>query len=314
MNTGKNHFYSFGLLVLLIYSTFIPKCGAPLAKKTEFPYHVSEPAEKYTLKHSLAEVSGLSFVSDKEVALIEDENGSIFFFDLEKSTITRKISFAKDGDYEDLKIKGDTAYIIRSDGRLFELLKFKGASFDIVENKYSTGLGKDNNTEGLCYDDQRKLLLIACKGRPGRKGDDKKYKNKKAIYSFNPETKLLSDTPLFLIDINEVETLAYGKRQNVIEKFMRFYRKTKKTSFEPSGLSIHPLTHELYVISSVGNLLVVIDTAGKITHVVKLPPSVFKQPEGITFDQQGNMYISNEGRKGKGNILKFLYLTDHLNS
>jgi hypothetical protein len=216
MNTGRNNFYSVSFILLLINSTFISKCTAPLNKNHDFPYHISAPETKYVLQHSLTEVSGLSFISDKEVALIEDEKGDIFFFSLEKGVITRKIAFAKDGDYEDLKVAGDTAYILRSDGRLFELLKFKGPSFDIIENKYNTGLSKENNTEGLCYDDKRNLLLIACKGKPG-KNKEEKYKKKKAIYSFDIVTKKLSDEPVYLIDEKEVETFAYGHHKNIVE-------------------------------------------------------------------------------------------------
>jgi DNA-binding beta-propeller fold protein YncE len=75
-------------------------------------------------------------------------------------------------------------------------------------------------------------------------------------------------------------------------------------------LAIHPFTRDIYVIASVGKLLVVLNPEGKIKHVIKLPVSVFKQPEGIAFDSAGNLFITNEGRNGKGNILKFLYLKD----
>src|SRR6185436_11949831 len=199
MNTGRNHFNSFGLVVLLIYSTFISRCTAPLSEKTEFPYNIREPSEKYVLQHSLAEVSGLSFISDKEVALIQDEDGKIFYFDLGKGVVTRKIAFAKDGDYEDLKIAGDTAYIIRSDGKIFEISNLSGTSAAVVHHKYVTGLSSQNDTEGLCYDDKHNRLLIACKGSPGI---DKKYKNNKAIYSFDLSSKKISDTPVYLINVN----------------------------------------------------------------------------------------------------------------
>jgi uncharacterized protein YjiK len=35
---------------------------------------------------------------------------------------------------------------------------------------------------------------------------------------------------------------------------------------------------------------------------------MFKQPEGIAFDNAGNLYISNEkGNGNNGSILKFIY-------
>jgi DNA-binding beta-propeller fold protein YncE len=253
----------------------------------------------------------LSFISDKEVALIQDEDGKIFYFDLEKGVVTRKITFGKDGDYEDLKIAGDTAYILRSDGKIYEITNLSGTSSGIVKNKYVTGLSSQNDTEGLCYDAKHNRLLVACKGSPGT---DEKYKNNKAIYSFDLASKKMSSTPVYLINVNRVEKLAHGSQNSVIHNFMKLYRKIKENTFQPSGISIHPITGDIYVISSAGNLLVVLDSLGTIKNVEKLPSGVFKQPEGIGFDSKGNLYISNEGRKGKGNILKFLYLTEHLNS
>ena len=42
--------------------------------------------------------------------------------------------------------------------------------------------------------------------------------------------------------------------------------------------------------------------------VYDLNYSHFQQPEGISFDINGDLYISNEAKGGKANILKFNYL------
>ena len=44
----------------------------------------------------------------------------------------------------------------------------------------------------------------------------------------------------------------------------------------------------------------------KIKNVYQLDPAIFHHPEGIAFDEQSNLYISNEGDETQnGNILKF---------
>jgi secreted PhoX family phosphatase len=61
------------------------------------------------------------------------------------------------------------------------------------------------------------------------------------------------------------------------------------------------------MISAVNKLLVVADSNWKITQACQLNGNVFNQPEGIAFDRQGNLYISNEGDDiSEGNILKFV--------
>jgi DNA-binding beta-propeller fold protein YncE len=245
------------------------------------------------------------FYSSHQVALVEDENGIVYYFDLGEGKVTHKVEFERKGDFEDLKVFGDTAYVLRSDGTLFQLMNLDSHTSGIVKNIIHTGLTKKNNTEGLCYDKRRHALLIACKNDPGENSTGEK---EKAIYSFNPDTGVLSDTPVVRIRTHEVEKLAYGFEHTIVQKYMRFYRKVKQNVFQPSGLSINPVTGDLYIISSVGNLLVVVDSTSKVKHAIRLSKKVFKQPEGIDFDPAGNLYVSNEGRNGKGNVLKFPYI------
>jgi uncharacterized protein YjiK len=301
-----NQLYAFLSLFFFLIVSACSKQKAEVAAET-IHYDFSHPAKKYILKHQLVEISGLSFVSDDEVALIQDEDGIIFFFNLEKGEVTRKISFGKDGDYEDLEVSGDTVFVLRSDGRLFEVSNLYGDKSEIKINKINTGLSAKNNTEGLCYDKTQGIFFIACKGEAG---DGKKYIGKKAVYSFNLASKKLSDAPFALIDEKEIMSKKEGgKRSWIIDKLIELFDPAKNDGiFQPSGISVHPFTNEIYIISAVSNLLVILDNSGKLKHVIKLSSSVFKQPEGIAFDTEGNLFISNEGRKGSGNILKFLYL------
>jgi uncharacterized protein YjiK len=81
-----------------------------------------------------------------------------------------------------------------------------------------------------------------------------------------------------------------------------------KIKFKPSGAAIHPLTGELYIISSVNKLLVVADRRGEVREVYRLDEGVFKQPEGIAFEPDGTMIVSNEAADhGVANLLIFPY-------
>jgi uncharacterized protein YjiK len=66
------------------------------------------------------------------------------------------------------------------------------------------------------------------------------------------------------------------------------------------------VTSEWFIISAVNKLLVVTDDKWKIKETCLLSSNIFNQPEGITFDSTGTLYISNEGDDlSEGNILKF---------
>ena len=79
-----------------------------------------------------------------------------------------------------------------------------------------------------------------------------------------------------------------------------------KLSFRPSALAKNPGTGEWYILSSVNKALVIADAAWHVKSVYPLQSSLFVQPEGIAFDNQNNLYISNEGDElHQGTILKF---------
>ena len=82
------------------------------------------------------------------------------------------------------------------------------------------------------------------------------------------------------------------------------------TVFNPSGIAIHPITKEIYILSAEGNTLIVVDHEGRLNYAIHLKKSLFKQPEGITFDSKGTMYISNEGHGEKATIKSFKYISN----
>jgi uncharacterized protein YjiK len=74
--------------------------------------------------------------------------------------------------------------------------------------------------------------------------------------------------------------------------------------FEPSDLSIDPLTGDIFLLSSVGKTILCLTADGKIKFAYHFTQDLFKQPEGITFTEDGSMLISDEGRKGKANLIR----------
>jgi hypothetical protein len=82
----------------------------------------------------------------------------------------------------------------------------------------------------------------------------------------------------------------------------------KKVRFKPSAASIHPLTRELYIISSINKVVVIADVNGVPREVHRINPKLYKQPEGMAFTPQGDLLISNESADiGASNIFFFKY-------
>ncbi|MBQ0740145.1 SdiA-regulated domain-containing protein, partial [Aquimarina celericrescens] len=67
-----------------------------------------------------------------------------------------------------------------------------------------------------------------------------------------------------------------------------------QNGFSPSELTIHPKTGEIFILDSKIPRLLILKPNGSFKKIYKLNPKYFQQPEGISFDSQGRMYVSNE--------------------
>lgn len=271
-----------------------------------FPYDLESPDKTYTLPDYLYEISGLSYYKKNKIVCVQDERAKLFIYDLKEKEITDKYEFGKDGDFEGVEMVDKKIYVLRSDGKIYSVKDFK--KDDYKKKEYETPLSGKNDCEGLCYDTLSNSLLIACKGSPSLK-DGKAYKRYKAIYSFDLEEKELITTPFFLIDLDEILDLdkltAYERASH---KLANELDESGDVRFQPSGIAIHPITGNIYIIGAIGNRLIVINRSNDILTIERFDKDLFKQPEGICFKPNGDLYISNEGHGGKAKILKFKYI------
>lgn len=263
-------------------------------KKYAFPYYLDEPDEKVKLPSVLKEISGLAWIDDDLLATVQDEKGNIYIFDFDKGEVVREIDFGGNGDYEGVAKRGDDFWVVRSDGRLYE------ARGDGSVEVYDTALDEDFDVEGLEWYEKEQVFLLACKAYPGQ---GKALKGKKTCYAFDPETEQLNLQPRFIIDL---QAIANGKKANPKDRISEFFEPGKGSKvFQPSGIAVHPISGDIYLISSVGKKLVILSPKGKLLYVTTLDYGHFKQPEGICFSPEGVLYISTEGAGGKGKIMRF---------
>ena len=241
-------------------------------------------AKKWDLPKQLLEISGLAYMDGSRFACVQDELGTIFIYNIATSSVEKEISFGGVGDYEGLAVVGETIWVLRADGKLFEVSNMNAPKPAVKE--YSTHLTIKQDSEGLCYDQKNNRLLVAIKGA---ELDTDDYKG---IYAFDLSSKKMGQEPVFKIDLlNEVfESNGSGKK--------------KKGSMNPSGIAIHPLNGDMYITDGRNAKLLITDVEGKIRKLYQLNTNEFSQPEGISFNAAGDLFIANEGAKQPGNILQ----------
>lgn len=262
-------------------------------------YDLENPDEKFILPKYLEEISGITYYENDEILCIQDEKANIYIYNLLDKKVDKKYDFGKDGDYEDITLMGDRVFIIRSDGKIFIVEDFENESRQTKE--YNTPLSSKNDSEGICYDKYSNSILVACKKSPNI-NNDISYKGSRAIYSYDIITNELSTAPKFLINMDKEDSF---NDESIFNEYTALIQNSKDFGVEPSAIAINPIDSSIYILSSKPHALVILNRSGKILSYNSLKKQIFNQPEGICFSPSGDMYISNEGKNGTGNILKF---------
>ncbi|HNS13274.1 MAG TPA: hypothetical protein PKM97_11730 [Bacteroidia bacterium] len=263
-------------------------------------YDLSDPDELIVLPDILREVSGLTDIDNNTFACIQDEDGILFIYDIHKNDIHKQYNFHVEGDYEGITRVDSTMYILRSDGVLFEISNYQNENFSLTS--YQTGIPANNN-EGLCYDPDHNRLLIASKGRAAK---GPQYKDKRVIYGFDLKTKKLTTDPVFDFDLQAIKQYAIDKKIEIPLKTLK-----KANSQEPfirfmtSAIAVHPVSKKLYLLSAADHLFFIFNMNGEVEYIEKLDASIFNKAEGITFMDNGDMLITNEGQNGRPTLLRF---------
>ena len=237
--------------------------------------------KKWELPEILREVSGIAYMGDNRMACIQDEDGIIFIYDLASSTIAKEIKFAGAGDYEAITLVGTTAFVLRSDGTIFEVTNFNGVSPETI--KFSPALKGKHNFESLGFEKSKNRLLIALKERSGDEF--------KPVYSFDLKEKIWEKKPVYKIEFED-------------PVFEILDQKASRKMLRPSEITIHPSTGEIYVLEGIDPKLLILDPTGKPLGLHILNNKQFPQAEGLTFGNAGEIYISNEGNGGPASILQ----------
>ena len=259
-------------------------------------YDFRKPSQVWLLPEPLREISDIALLSNDELACVQDEKGVVYVYHLGTSRITDMIHFGARGDYEGIAVVGERLFVLRSDGRLYQLSRL---THHPSVRTFDLGLPK-SEAEGLCLDEQHARLLITIKGH-----EEGRSKDLRPIFAFDLSTETLSVTPAIELNVHDVRHFAKEHELEIprhINKNGDGMRSALRVM--PSALGVHPVTGEIYLLSSVDHVLISCTGDGDITGYVRLDTDRFRQPEGIAFFANGDMLISNEGHGKQATLLR----------
>ncbi len=280
------HFSNILLAMIVVVSGCSPRAAE--SPKAPFPSSYSlDNFQKLTLSIELEEISGLEWVGQDQLWAIEDESSIIYRLDPQTGKILQKRKFAKNKDIEDLLVVNDTAYVLQSNGTVYQVIS--PLAKDVESMEYPFQIKEKRDMEALIASQTEPSLYVFCKVCKADTGPDKA-----SVFRFNLTTMSYDSEPFAVLKRQDIQPLLGDKPG-------------KPLDIQPSAAAIHPIEKKLYIISSSGKWLLIADLNFKPEEVYRLAPGIFKQPEGITFDPKGNLYISNEAKDGEPNILVFAY-------
>jgi len=236
------------------------------------PYTIDLPSE-------LDEISGIAYYSkDNSLFAESDQKGCLYKIFLNKTTDIRKWKFSHKRDYEDIVLHDSTFYLLNNNG---DIVSLNFLNDSLATHEYTFPKQGKDEFESLYYDDTLKKLILLCK---------------------DCESDDLATVGSYSFDLQQY---MYARSYTIDAKAIEEINGPVSRKFKPSAATLNPLNGELYILSSINKLLVVADRTGKVKDVYHLNPSIFIQPEGITFTPNGNLFISNEA--GKDNTATILF-------
>ena len=254
-------------------------------------YDLAHPSKKWILPPELLEISGITRTDNNHLLAIEDLTPNLYLLNIsgDSAFVENKIPFkdsaaGKKFDVEDITVVNNTAYALWSHGTVFKITNWQGGP-KVQEIK--TFLSKENNTEGICYDADDHVLLIACKNESDV-ADEKK--STRAIYAYDLAGDSLRTEPFMVIHKSDFK--------NVTDEKIKFY---------PSAIAIHPVTHDIYILSTKDSKCMgIFSHSGQLKSVQYIDKDIMPQPEGICFSPDGTLFISTEGKAGGvGAVMRF---------
>ncbi len=256
------------MVIVVAFTNMVPE-----RIRSDIHYTISQ---RWELPSHLLEISGIDWLEDDKMVAVQDEEGIIFIYNLKDKKIEEKIEFGGPGDYEGIAVNTKDAYVLRSDGVIFEVTDFRHA--DRAVTSYKTFFTAEQDMESLEWDtDGNRLLIVP-------KAFDQNSDQYKGIYAFSLDTKEMHRDPIYKISMTD--------------KILKRFRKNElHKTFRPSDMAINPTNGDIYFLEGTRPKLLIMDADGNLKNAYGLDKSLFPQPEGITFSPDGTLYISSEGKK-----------------
>jgi uncharacterized protein YjiK len=230
------------------------------------------PIARWILPYHYSEISALALTPEGRLLALGDENSEIWEIDYLRGVVTRRFTVgdpAIQADFEALVAAAGHLYLLDSKGRIYRTTEGADGA-RVGYDEFDSGLGRKCEFEGISYDPDAGMLLLACKHVHKDAPADALV-----IYRVSPAGGGAESPPL-VVPIGQLQ--AAGARWK---------------KFEASEITRDPRTGHFVVMSSLQHGLVEITPTGALVGVADLPGS-HRQPEGAAINAEGRLIVADE--------------------
>ena len=242
---------------------------ASSAVQAQPAFDLNKPAAVFELAGELEEISALSMGPDNLLLAVQDEDGYIYRLDPESGDVVRRDRFAGSGDYEGIEWVGEWIFVMESNGHLYRTPALQPTRGETLRIRLDLPGGCD--AEGLAWNGPNERFLVSCKDADGVRGQ-----KGRSVFAFSRIGELIG-RELFMDD----DLLESAGVDGV-------------SDFRTSAVAVHPITGRIFLLSSDDPALCEINDGQLMCQPLDL--KTMRQPEGLTFDTHGALWISSEAR------------------
>ena len=230
------------------------------------------PIARWILPYHYSEISALTLTPEGHLLAMGDENSEIWEIDYQRGVVTRRFTVgdpAIQADFEALVAANGRLYLMDSKGRIYQTTEGADGS-RIGYDEFDPGLGKECEFEGISYDPDAGMLLLACK-HVGKGAPDDAL----VVYRVPPDGAGPASSRI-VIPIGQLQAAGAGWKR-----------------FEASEITRDPRTGHFVLMSSLQRGLAEITAAGALVRVAELPGN-HRQPEGAAITPEGRLIVADE--------------------
>lgn len=273
--------YFFIVFLILVFQA----CAQKNKEQKQTLQHYSLfNGQEISMPKQLKEISGITFGNNDSLLYAEqDELGNVYSIQLKTKKVQLNYSLGIKGDFEDIAYAKGLFFLLRSDGKIFSFSEKNKTLLQIQDAKIYEKIVPNAEYEGLCYHTQTNSLYLLAKTIP----NDKKY------------------CLIYQLQLNDKYEIVATKELQLNIKDWNSLLNQKISHFRPSAISYNYLDKQWFILSSINHVLIVLDSKWNIVDYAVLDIQKYPQPEGMTFDRSGNLWIASEaGTQKNGKIYK----------